>query len=53
MKDEILLELKRKVWRPSKTSKSLVVTLPDVAFLKVGDVLKLKITTDRKIIIEK
>ena len=53
MKNEVILELDRKVWRPSKTSKSLVITLPNVTFLKEGDVLKLKITTDRKIIIEK
>ena len=53
MKDEIIMEVKRKLWRPSKTSNSIVITIPNVAFFNEGETVKLKVTLDKKIIIEK
>lgn len=51
---EVILKTKRKVWKPSTASTSLVVTLPkEIEFLKEGDAVSLKITSDKKIIIEK
>lgn len=48
-----LVVVKRKVWKPSTSSTSLVVTLPSVEFLKENDEIKISITSDRKLIIEK
>jgi len=42
----------RKVWRPSR-SKTLVVSLPEVAFLSEGDRIKVMATSRQRIIIEK
>lgn len=50
---ETLLKLKRKIWKPTTSSTSLVVTLPQVEFLKENDDIELTVTTDKKIIIEK
>lgn len=50
---EIILSEKKKVWKPSTSSSSLVVTLPKVNFIKEGDEITAKVTSDRKIIIEK
>jgi len=53
MAKEIIIRTERKVWKPTTSSTSLVVTLPKVEFLKEGDNVILKITGDKKIIIEK
>lgn len=53
MAEEIIIKTKRKVWKPTTSSSSLVVTLPKIEFLKEGDKVTLKITSDKKIIIEK
>jgi len=45
--------VKRKIWKPTTSSTSLVVTLPQVEFLKESDEVKLSITMDKKIILEK
>jgi hypothetical protein len=50
---EPLMKVKRKVWKPSTASPSLVITLPRVEFLKENDKVELIITTNKKIIIEK
>ena len=48
-----LVVVKRKIWKPSTSSTSLVITLPPVEFLKENDEVKVSITADRKIVIEK
>jgi len=45
--------VKRKVWKPTTSSTSLVVTLPQVEFLRVNDEVDVKVMADKKIIIEK
>ncbi|MGC8812621.1 MAG: hypothetical protein ACP5O8_03510 [Candidatus Aenigmatarchaeota archaeon] len=50
---EPLLVVKRKVWRPTTSSKSLVVTLPQVEFLRENDKVRLLVMPNQKIIIEK
>jgi len=50
---EPLLKVKRKVWKPTTSSTSLVVTLPPVEFLKENDKVNLTVMSDKKIIIEK
>lgn len=50
---EPLIVVKRKVWKPSTATTSLVVTLPQVEFLKENDEVDVKVMTDKKIIIEK
>ena len=50
---EPLIRVKRKIWKPSTASTSLVVTLPRVEFLKENDEVEVIITTDKRIIIEK
>ena len=49
----IILKIKRKLWKPSSSTTSLVVTLPKVDFLKEGDEVEINVTSDKKIIIEK
>jgi hypothetical protein len=48
-----LLVVKRKIWKPTTSSTSLVVTLPQVEFLKENDEVNLLVMPNRKIIIEK
>jgi hypothetical protein len=50
---EALLKLRRKVWKPTTSSTSLVVTLPQIEFLKENDEVEVVVTSDKKIIIEK
>jgi hypothetical protein len=50
---EPLIVVKRKVWKPSTATTSLVITLPQVEFLRENDEVELKIMPDKKIIIEK
>ena len=52
-KNEItIIAVHRKVWRPSR-SKTLVVSIPEVPFLKEGDRVKVMVTSKQRIIIEK
>jgi len=53
MKDEILIEVRRKLWRPSKTSNSIVITIPNVKFFNEGEIVNLKVTLNKKVVIEK
>ena len=53
MTENIILKTKRKVWRPTTSTSSLVVTLPQVDFLREGDEVEIKVTSKGKIIIEK
>jgi hypothetical protein len=50
---EPLLRVKRKVWKPTTSSNSLVVTLPQVEFLKEHDEVNLSVMPNKKILIEK
>jgi len=50
---EPLLKVKRKVWKPTTSSTSLVVTLPQVEFLKENDKVTLIVTSNKKVILEK
>lgn len=50
---EIIFSQEKKVWTPSTSSSSLVITLPKVDFLKEGDKVTVKVDSDKKIIIEK
>jgi len=50
---EPLIVVKRKVWKPTTSSTSLVVTLPQVEFLRENDEVDVKVMADKKIIIEK
>ena len=52
-KDEIVIVVvHRKVWKPSRT-KTLVVSIPEVPFLKEGDRVKVMVTSKQRLIIEK
>lgn len=48
-----IVVVRRKVWKPSTSSTSLVVTLPIIEFLKENDTVKVSVTSDKKLIIEK
>jgi hypothetical protein len=50
---EPLIVVKRKVWKPTTSTTSLVVTLPHIEFLKENDEVNIKVMPDKKIIIEK
>ncbi|MFH0837493.1 MAG: AbrB/MazE/SpoVT family DNA-binding domain-containing protein [Candidatus Aenigmatarchaeota archaeon] len=51
---DVILKTKRKIWRPSTASSSIVITIPkEIDFLNEGDEVSLKVTTDKKVIIEK
>lgn len=50
---EPLIVVKRKVWKPTTSSSSLVITLPQVEFLKENDNVEVIVTADKKIIIQK
>jgi len=52
MEEETILTIERKVWKPSRT-KTLVVSIPDVDFLKEGDEVLISVTADRRLIIRK
>ncbi|MBI5060747.1 MAG: AbrB/MazE/SpoVT family DNA-binding domain-containing protein [Candidatus Aenigmarchaeota archaeon] len=50
----MILKTKRKIWKPSTASSSLVITIPkEIEFLKEGDEVTLKLTSDKKLVIEK
>ena len=51
--ENIILKVNRKVWKPTTSTSSLVITLPQVDFLKEKDKVEIKVTSDRKITIEK
>ena len=53
MANEIIVKLDRKVWKPTSSTSSLVITLPKLEFIKEGDTVTLKVTSNKKIIIEK
>lgn len=50
---EPVIKIKRKVWHPTTSSPSLVITLPVVEFLKEGDEVEVTVMSDRSIIIKK
>jgi len=51
--ENIILKTKRKVWKPTTSTSSLVVTLPQVDFLKEGDEVEIEVTSKRRIIVKK
>jgi len=51
--ERILLTVDRRVWQPSRSSKTLVVSLPDTTFMAVGDSVKVSVTSRGRIIVEK
>jgi len=53
VEESVILKAKRKVWKPTTSTTSLVVTLPQVDFLKEGDEVEIKVISDKKLIIEK
>lgn len=53
MTEITVLKVKRKVWRPSRTSKTLVISLPSVDFLQEGDKVDVLVTSQKRIIIRK
>ena len=51
--DEVIIAVvHRKVWKPSR-SKTLVVSLPEVPFMREGDRIKVMATSKQRIIIER
>ena len=53
MEENVILKTKRKIWKPTTSTSSLVVTLPQVDFLKEKDEVEIKVTSKGRIIIEK
>jgi hypothetical protein len=52
-KETVIFEKRRKVWRPTRNSKTLVISLPTTSFLKEGDYVIVKVTARLRLIVEK
>lgn len=49
----VTFTVSRKVWKPSVNSKTLVVSIPPVPFLALGDRVTVKVTSRLRLIVEK
>jgi hypothetical protein len=52
-KERVVFEKRRKVWRPTRTSSTLVISVPDTSFLEEGDYVTVKVTSRLRLIVEK
>jgi len=51
--EKVIVEVKRKIWKPNKVSSTLVVSLPPNTVFKLGDKVKVGFTNLDRIIVEK